>query len=89
MFAKWQDESTPIRLSATLPCGVFEFTCRITSGDSTAVSLRLDGEGNTCEFSLADFGFDFGSDPAAPDRRTALICARPPENRLSFIVLEE
>jgi hypothetical protein len=59
LFAKWRDESTPLRLVANLACGTFAFDCELINADSASAAFRLHGKGNSCEFSLEGFSFEY------------------------------
>lgn len=59
ILRKWCDEATPVRVSAHLFDGIFNFDCRIVLVSDGSVITQLAKKEDLCEFRITDFLFEY------------------------------
>jgi len=60
MFAKWKEESTHLKVLATVECTRLFFNdCRLFNFSDRRMALLLPGDRNACELSLDDLRFEY------------------------------
>jgi hypothetical protein len=87
VLCKWQEEQTPLRVVVESAALHVNSEAVIIGATTRRFALRLAGEGNFFELDFGFCRFDFGHDPAVPDR-TTVVCVNP-DRRISFSELVE
>jgi hypothetical protein len=72
VLQKWRDERTPLRISAHLSEGIFNFDCRIVQFSEKSFVLQLANDADRCEFWIDGFECEYGEPRTADEAREEL-----------------
>jgi hypothetical protein len=84
ILKKWQDERTPLRVSAHLSDGIFNFDCFIVRFSENSVVVQLAKDPDQCEFRISDFGIEYG-EPRGTDEAEQKLAGHRYRSTLVFV----